>query len=91
MIETLKKQKEYVFIEAQEISGISKKTEKPYEINKIIFADPMTYENHKLDFKKGLNLSFLSKGEKVTLITEFSPGFNGSDSRTIVTDVIPVK
>lgn len=91
MIETKTKVKEYVFIDGQTISGISKKTEKPYEISKLIFADPATYENHKLDFKKGLNLSFLSKGERVTLETEFVPGFNGSDSRTIVTNVVPVK
>lgn len=91
MIETQKKVKEYVFLSGEPKSGISKKTGQPYELNKIQFADPVTYENHQLDFKKGLNLSYLSKGERVTLVTEFAAGFGGSDSRSIVIDVIPVK
>lgn len=83
--------KEYVFLTGEPKSGISKKTGNPYELNKIEFADPLTYENHKLDFKKGLNLSYLKKGERCFIITEFQVGFNGSDSRSVVTDVIPVK
>jgi hypothetical protein len=85
-----KKPKEYVFLEGEPKSGISKKTNLPYEMNKITFADPATFENHKLDFKKELNLSFLTKGEKVFIETDFVAGWNGSDSRSLVVNVIPV-
>jgi hypothetical protein len=87
----LKKPKTYVFLEGEPKSGISAKTGKNYELNKITFADPDTFENHKLDFKKGLNLSFLSKGERVHIESDYVPGWNGQDSRSLVVNVIPVK
>jgi hypothetical protein len=87
----LKKPKEYVFLEGEPFSGTSSKTGKPFDISKITFADPNTFENHKLDFKKGLNLSFLTKGEKVFIETDFVAGWNGQDSRSLVVNVIPVK
>jgi hypothetical protein len=90
MMET-KKPKVYVFLEGEPKSGTSSKTGKPYELNKITFADPDTFENHKLDFKKDLNLSFLSKGERVYIESDFVPGWNGQDSRSLVVNVIPVK
>jgi hypothetical protein len=87
----IKKPKEYVFLEGEPKSGISKKTNLAYEMNKITFADPDTFENHKLDFKKELNLSFLTKGERVYIESDFVPGWNGQDSRSLVVNVIPVK
>jgi hypothetical protein len=85
-----KEPKEYVFLEGDPKSGISAKTGKPYELNKITFADPATFENHKLDFKKDLNLSFLTKGDRVFIESEYVPGWNGQDSRSLVVNVIPV-
>lgn len=83
--------KKFVFLKSQEINGISQKTEKPYSLRKISFADPVTFENHQLDYKEGLQLSYLGKGESITLKIDLEQGFAGRDSRAIVTDVIPVK
>lgn len=83
--------KQFVFLKSQEINGISAKTEKPYSLRKISFADPTTFENHQLDYKEGLQLNYLAKGEMVNLKLDLEQGFGGRDSRAIVIDVIPVK
>lgn len=83
--------KQFVFLKSQEINGISAKTDKPYSLRKISFADPTTFENHQLDYKEGLMFTHLSKGEMVKLKLDLEQGFGGRDSRAIVTDVVPVK
>lgn len=83
--------KQFVFLKSQEINGTSEKSGKPYSLRKISFADPTTFENHQLDYKDGLNLTYITKGEMVNLKLDLEQGFGGRDSRAIVTDVIPVK
>jgi hypothetical protein len=77
--------REFVFIEAQEINGISEKTQKPYSLKKITFADPVTFENHVLDFSEKADVRGFSKGDKVKLNAELNKGYR--DSRLIVTGV----
>lgn len=84
-------EKEFVFLGNQTIEGISQKNNKPYKINNVTFADPTTFENHILSHKDGLNLTFLSKGERVTLVLDLIPGFAGRNSNVQVIDVRPVK
>lgn len=93
MNSTLKKleEKEFVFLGAQELKGISQKSNQPYEMYIISFADQDTYENHQLNFKKGLNLSYLDKGQKVRLCLELIKGFGNKNSAVQVIDVVPVK
>lgn len=84
------KEKVFRFIEANEFQGISEKTKNPYHIRKVKFADPATFENHQLDYKEGLNLSYLSKGEEVTLEVDLQAGYAGKDSRVVITNIVPV-
>jgi hypothetical protein len=82
---------EFVFISGEPFSGIGKQSGKPFTLRKINFVDPITYENHQLDFKEGLNLSYLSKGEKVFIESIFeAPRFGNNDSKSVVVNVIPV-
>lgn len=83
--------KQFVFLSADILTGISKTSGNPYELHILHFADPTTYENHSLNFKKGLNLTWLKKGDRVTLELELVPSFGNQQSRVLVTDVLPVK
>jgi hypothetical protein len=88
-------EKEFVFLGAQELKGVSQKEGpnkgRAYEMYILSFADPTTYENHQLNYKKDLDLSYLGKGEKVTLVLELVTGFGNKNSAVQVIDVIPVK
>ncbi len=86
-----RKEKEYVFLDVTERSGISAKNNKPYEIYQISFADPLTFQNHLLNVKKGLNLTWLQQGDRVHIYQDLQPGFNGRTSQPLVIDVQPVK
>jgi hypothetical protein len=83
--------KEFVYIEAMNLNGISEKTGKPYELRKLRFADPLTYENHQLDFAEGLTFGHIQKGERFTYEWDLRTGYGNQDSRPIVTAVNPIK
>ena len=82
--------KEFVFIEAKFLQGVSQKTGNPYEIRKISFADPLTFENHQLDYTDQASFSHLRKGQRITLETELQTQFN-RDSKLVVTGAVAVK
>jgi hypothetical protein len=86
------KPKEYVFLDGEPLIGTSHKTgvAVDYEMYKITFADPDTFENHKLDYKKTMDLSVIKKGTRVYIDTEFVAGWGKNDSRSLVVNVIPV-
>lgn len=55
-----------------------------FEWYKLKVADPMTYENHELVYKKDLEFSKLQKGQKVKLELMLEP--TNKKSRVIVSN-----
>lgn len=84
-------EKEFVWLGSQELKGTSQKSGQPYEMYIASFADQDTYENHQLNYKKGLNLDYLGKGEKVRIVLELVKGYGNKNSAVQIVDVIPVK
>lgn len=80
----MSEQKQYVFIESNTLEGVSEKTQRPYSLRKVRFADPVTFENHQLDFAENTSFVGFQKGDRVHLILELQTRFNG-DSRSVVT------
>jgi hypothetical protein len=86
--------KVYIFKEAQHKSGTSQKTGNPYEFRKLRFADPDLFDVHQLDYDPKLDkdVTLFSNGDKVHLVFSLvSSNYQGQDSRSVVTSVLPVK
>lgn len=62
-----------------------------FDWTKITFADPKTYENHQLAYKKSLHdkLQGFNKGQRVIIKVELEPTKN--KSRAILADIDLVK
>lgn len=80
----MSEQKQYVFIEANTLEGVSEKSGKPYSMRKVRFADPVTFENHQLDFAENTSFMGFKKGDRVYITTDLQTQYN-RDSRAVVT------
>lgn len=86
--------KEYLFKQAQHNEGISQKTNRPYDIRKITFADPVLIDVHKLNYHPSLDrdVQLFKNGDRVFIETELiAPTYGNGDSYTIVVGITPAK
>lgn len=79
---------EFVFIRAERIEGISSKTNKPYDIGKLTVSDGL--ESFDMDINPNLvpMLGHITKGDKVKLNVEVTPGFRGTNYQVNKVDIL---
>lgn len=79
---------EAVFIKSDNGVFMNEETGQKFEWFKVIFADPITFENHELGYSAGLNLSNLTKGSRVLLEIELEA--TSKKSRPLVSNFTKV-